>query len=61
MSKQVKRNIICGETTGTYYFTTKFYGLSDMHAKFQKAIDYTQIGKEEIIKISTGTKDDQMN
>ena len=30
--------------TGTYRFQTAFYGLTDMPAEFQKAMDYTLIG-----------------
>ena len=30
--------------TGTYRFRTGFYGLTDMPAEFQKAMDYTLIG-----------------
>ena len=30
--------------TGTYKFQTGFYGLTDMPAEFQKAMDYTLIG-----------------
>ena len=30
--------------TGTYRFKTGFYGLTDMPAEFQKAMDYTLIG-----------------
>ena len=30
--------------TGTYRFQTVFYGLTDMPAEFQKAMDYTLIG-----------------
>ena len=37
-------NIISGDMTGTYRFQTGFYGLTDMPAEFQKAIDYTLIG-----------------
>ena len=37
-------NIICGESTGTYRFKTGFYGLTDMSAGFQKAMDYTLVG-----------------
>ena len=36
--------LICGESTGTCRFKTGFYGLADMPAKFQKAMDYTLIG-----------------
>ena len=30
--------------TGTYRFQGGFYGLTDMPAEFQKAMDYTLIG-----------------
>ena len=32
------------DMTGTYRFQTGFYGLTDMPAEFQKAMDYTLIG-----------------
>ena len=34
-------NIICGESTCTYRFKTGFYGLTDMPAEFQKAMDHS--------------------
>ena len=37
-------NIFSGDMTGTYRFQIGFYGLTDMPAEFQKAIDYTLIG-----------------
>ena len=37
-------NIISGDMTGTYRFQTGFYGLTDMPAEFQKAMEYTSIG-----------------
>ena len=37
-------NIVSGNLTGTYRFKTGFYGLTDMPAKFLKAMDYTLIG-----------------
>ena len=37
-------NIISGDMTGTYRFQTRFYGLKDTPAEFQKAMDYTLIG-----------------
>ena len=43
-AKHCNINIICGESTGTYRFKTGFYGLTDMPAEFQKAMDYTLIG-----------------
>ena len=60
-------NIICGESTGTYRFKTGFYGLTDMPAEFQKAMDYTLIGLQntycfldDIIIVSTGTEADHL-
>ena len=62
-SKHCNFNIICGESTGTYRFKTGFYGLTDMTAEFQKAMDYTLIGLQntycfldDIIIVSTGTE-----
>ena len=51
-----------------YQFQTSFYGLTDMPAEFQKAIDLT-LNKEkdtfafldDTLIISHGTKDDHMN
>ena len=37
-------NFISGDMTCTYRFQTGFYGLTDMPAEFQKAMDYTLIG-----------------
>ena len=34
-------SIIGAQATGTYQFQTGFYGLTDMPAEFQKAIDLT--------------------
>ena len=60
-------DIICGESTGTYRFKTEFYGLADMPAEFQKAMDYTLIGiqntyffLDDIINVSTGTETDHL-
>ena len=39
--KQCNFNIIGGKATGTYRFLTGFYGLADMPAEFQKAMDKT--------------------
>ena len=36
-----QRNIVGGQATGTYRFLTGFYGLADMPAEFQKAMDRT--------------------
>ena len=40
-AKQCKFNIVGGKATGTYRFLTGFYGLADMTAEFQKAMDRT--------------------
>ena len=59
--------IICGESTSTYRFKTGFYGLTDMPAEFQKAMDYTLVGLQntycfldDIIIVSTGTETDHL-
>ena len=38
-AKQCNFNIVRGQATGTYRFLTVFYGLADMPAEFQKAMD----------------------
>ena len=43
-AKHCNFNIISGDMTGSYRFQTGFYGLTDMPAEFQKALDYTLIG-----------------
>ena len=40
-AKRCNFKIIGGQTTGTYLFLTGFYGLADMPAEFQKAMDRT--------------------
>ena len=40
-ANQCNFNIIGGQATGTYRYNTGFYGLTDMPAEFQKAIDKT--------------------
>ena len=37
-------NLVSGDMTGTYHFKTGLYGLTDMPAEFQKAIDCTLTG-----------------
>ena len=66
-SKHCNFNIICGESTGTYRFKIGCYGLTDMPADFQKAMDYTLIGLQntycfldDIIIVSTGTEADHL-
>ena len=43
-AKHCNFNITGGQTTGTYRFITGFYGLKDMPADFQRAIDTTLKG-----------------
>ena len=66
-AKHCKFNIICGESTGTYRFKIGFYGLTDLPAEFQKAMDYTLIGLQntycfldDFIIVSTGTETDHL-
>ena len=40
-AKQCNFNLVGGQATGTYRFLTGFYGLTDMPAEFQKAMDRT--------------------
>ena len=40
-AKQSNFNIVGGQATGTYRFLTGFYGLADMPAESQKAMDRT--------------------
>ena len=43
-AKHCNFDIVSGDMTGTYRFKTGFYGLTDMPAESQKAIDHTLIG-----------------
>ena len=60
-------NINCGDATGTHRFKTGLYGLTDMSAEFQKAMDYTLVGLsntycflDDIIVVSKGTKESHL-
>ena len=46
-AKQCNFNIIGGQATGTYRFITGFYGLTELPAEFQIAIDNTLMGLKE--------------
>ena len=55
------------KTATTYSFKTGYYGLTDMPAEFQKAMDYTLIGLQhtycfldEITIVSAGTETDHL-
>ena len=67
-AKHCNFNIIFGETTCTYRHKTVFYGLNDMPAKFQKAMDYSFVGLQntycflgDIINVSTGSESDHIS
>ena len=54
-------NSVSGDMTGTYRFKTRFYGLADMTAEFEKAIDCTLAGLtntfcflDDILTVSRG-------
>ena len=38
-AKKCNFNMVGGKATGTYRFLTGFFGLADMQAEFQKAIE----------------------
>ena len=64
-AKHCNFNIVSGDMAGTYPFKTGFYGLTDMPAEFQKAMDYTLIGLkktfcflDDIIIVSKGSEED---
>ena len=65
---QCNFSIIGGQATGSYQFQTGFYGLTDMPAEFQKAIDLTLNNKkdtfaflDDIFIISHGTKEQHID
>ena len=59
-------NVVSVEGTGTYRFFTRFYGLTDMPAAFQKVMNYTLVGLDNTqcfldnIKVSRGSKEDHL-
>ena len=60
-AKHYYLSIIGGKATGTYQFQTGFYGLADMPAEFQQALDRTlgnQKGvfafNDDVLKVSKG-------
>ena len=44
MARHCKFNIVSGDMTGTYHFNTGVYGLTDVPAELQKAVDCTLAG-----------------
>ena len=64
-AKNCTFNMVSGDMTGTYRFKTGFFGLNDMPAEFQKAMDYTLIGLkntfcflDDILIVSKGSEED---
>ena len=64
-AKHCNFNIVSCDVTGTYRFKTGFFGLTDMPAEFQKAMDYTLIGLkntfcflDDILIVSKGSEED---
>ena len=62
-AKDCNFSINCGESIGTYRFKTGIYGLTEIPAKFQKAMDYAHVGHQnnydcldDIIIDSTGSE-----
>ena len=61
-TKHCNFNIIRGKSTGTYKrFKRGFYGLIDMPAKFQKALQYTFCFLEDKIIVSTSSESDRIS
>ena len=67
-AKHCNLNIICGKSTDTYRFKTRFYSLTDMPDEFQKAMDCTLVGlqntysfHDDIMIVSTGTESDHLS
>ena len=61
-------NFVSVDTTGTFCFKTGFYGLTDMPTEFQKAIDCTLAGLnnivcllDDILIVSTGRTEDHLD
>ena len=66
-AKPCNFNIVGGDPTGTTRFLTGFYGLTDMTAEFQKALDNTLFGTtnkycflDDILIVSKGTIETHM-
>ena len=61
-------NILSGNMSGTYRFQSGFYGLTDMPAELQKAMDFTLIGLkntycflDDKLIVSRGSKKEHKN
>ena len=62
-SLQCNFSIVGGKATGTYRFLTGFYGLADMPAEFQQALDmllhdlpHTHAFIDDILIVTTGSE-----
>ncbi len=67
-SLQCNFNIVGGKATGTYRFLTGFYGLADMPAEFQQALDmllhdlpHTHAFIDDILIVTTGSELDHLS
>ncbi len=72
MSKETARrcnfSVVGGEATGTYEFQTGFYGLADMPAVFQQAMNRT-LGNQQgvfafiddVLIVSKGSREEHQN
>ena len=67
-AKHLNFNLVSGESTGTYRFLTGFYGLTEMPAKFQKALDSTLVGLsntccflDDTIIVSRGSQSEHLD
>ena len=66
-AKYCNLNLVSGEATGMYRFLTGFYGLTEMSAEFQKAIDPTLVGltsthyfSDNIFMVSKGSQSEHL-
>ena len=66
-AKHCNFNLVSGEARRTYRFQTGFYGLTDMPAEFQKALDSTLVGLtnthcflDDIIIFSNGSQSEHL-
>ena len=64
-AKQCNFSIVGGEATGTYQFKTGFYGLADMPAEFQQAMDRTLNNRtgvfafiDDVVIVSKGSREE---
>ena len=66
-AKHCNFNLVSGEATGRYRFLIELYGLTDMPAEFQKALDATLVGLtnthfslDDIVIVSKGSQSESL-